>query len=214
MRKWQRLGAADECIASLMLANCQGLTKAVGGLYGASVVPYSGIVRSLDEALADGGQVEKSCYTQGGFLFLYRSYAPTEPPVRHFPTDQLIAVLEAVTAAYARDILGKRQADVHLDACWAVCQRAGDYGTLHNHTSPAQHDGELYSGMLYLQTPPSINPKTFPNGCLHILTRKEVLYIPPIPQSICLWPAHLVHGIHPFRGPGDRLGVAFNAVVI
>jgi hypothetical protein len=65
-----------------------------------------------------------------------------------------------------------------------------------------------------LNTPPSINPQTFPNGCLHIVTSKNtVVYIPPVPGTITLWPSKLLHGIHPFRGEGDRTGIAFDFVV-
>ena len=213
MAKWQIVGDSSNSVASLMLSNIDEYSLAVENLFSSEPVPYSGIIISQQEALANGGKIEKSCYNKGGFKFLFRSYADTIVPDEEFPVRGLTALLEKVATMYARQVLSLNNKSAQLDSCWAVCQREGDYGTLHNHVSPHEHEGELYSGMLYLQAPPTINPDTFPDGCLHLITPDEVVYVPPIPGSIVFWPAHLVHGIHPFRGSGDRLGVAFNVVI-
>ncbi|MEN3159557.1 putative 2OG-Fe(II) oxygenase [Alkalimonas sp. NCh-2] len=104
--------------------------------------------------------------------------------------------------------------EARLDSCWGVCQREGDYGAMHNHTSPQTQQKDLYSGMLYLELPVSLTANTFPDGCLHLVTGERVVYIPPIKGCIALWPAEYMHGIHPFRGEGDRLGIAFNVAAV
>lgn len=209
--KWQRSGSEDQRIASIMLSDYEPYARAVERLVAGNSLPYSGIVLS-DSPYADGSKVEKSCYSKGGFKFLYRSYMETDIGDAEFPTRQLTSLLEKLAVLYLVDVVGSRGEKTYLDVCWAVCQRAGDYGTLHHHIAPGQDGGPRYSGMFYLRTPPSINPETFPDGCLHLVTPAEIVYVPPIPGSIVLWPSHLIHGIHPFKGEGDRLGIAFDFV--
>jgi len=186
--------------------------KALALLFPSESVPDSGIVMSTDGSVADGGRIEKSCYQKGGLRFLYRSYAETDLGEFGFPITQLSAALTGLVKLYITEVVGGVVNRLSLDACWAVCQREGDYAALHNHISPQDNGARRYSGMFYLRTPATINPKTFPDGCLHIVTPAEVLYYPPIPGSIVIWPAELVHGVHPFRGSGDRLGIAFDVV--
>jgi hypothetical protein len=214
--RWVRSGAREDLIASTRVARHEPFAAAVQQLFQGASVPYSGIVLSLHDFAATkagptGDTVEKSCYQDGGYRFLYRAYAETANPGPGFPTDAVVRLLTDVTTSYLREVVD-RPGSAEVEACWAVCQRAGDYATLHNHVTPAQSAEDRYSGMLYLQTPDSINPGTFPNGCIHIVTPNEVVYFPPVPGSILIWPSHLLHAVHPFRGTGDRLGISFNAV--
>ena len=211
-RRWQRSGGDTDEIGSIMIAQLDWLDDSVRQLFQRDHVPDAGIVISSDDRVADGGRIEKNCYERGGFVFLVRP-SGGEVDDRAFPTGRLTALLERIGAMYVRDVVGLEDGHVTLASCWAVCQRDGDYGTLHNHVPPEGPGGDRYSGMLYLQIPATINPGTFPNGCLHIVTSEGgVVYIPPIPGSITFWPSELLHGIHPFRGSGDRLGIAFDMI--
>ena len=214
--RWARSSAREDLIGSTRVTRHEPLAAAVQRLFLDAAVPYSGIVLSLHDFTATkagptGDAVEKSCYQDGGYRFLYRSYAETANPGPGFPTDVVVRLLTDVMTSYLREVVD-RPGTAEVEACWAVCQRAGDYATLHNHVTPQQSAEDRYSGMLYLQTPETINPGTFPNGCIHIVTPNEVVYFPPVPGSIVIWPSHLLHGVHPFRGTGDRLGISFNAV--
>lgn len=210
--RWTRSKTLDDHIASARISSFEIYAVGVESLFKDDHVPSSGIVISKNGEIADGGDIEKSCYAKGGFRFLFRSYAESDVDESLFPLAQMRSLLERLGRLYLADVVGSEMALVSLDVCWAVCQREGDYGTLHNHIPP-DHDGsDRYSGMFYLRTPPSINPKTFPNGCLHIITSSEISYFPPIPGTVVLWPSTLIHGIHPFRGDGDRLGIAFDLV--
>lgn len=209
---WQYNGELDDEIASIKIAQLDWLTVAVRRLFERDHVPDAGIVISNDPRLASAGRIEKNCYNKGGFIFLVR---PGGERIGDdvFPIARLTAVLEGVGDMYMRDILGVRDTRASLASCWAVCQRDGDYGTLHNHIPPEGAGGARYSGMLYLQIPPAISPRTFPCGCLHLITSKGgAIYIPPIAGAVTIWPSQLLHGIHPFRGTGDRLGIAFDLI--
>lgn len=208
-RSWQVTGSAETKIGSINIAGFEALAEHVSLLFKPDGADYSGVILSNNEAAAEGQSVEKNCYKRGGLRFLYKSYAPVEN-LESFPVDQLVRVLSTMGRSYLRQVLQDDDSDAVLAVAWAVCQRDGDYGTLHNHVPPGGDAAGRYSGMFYLRTPDCITPATFPNGCLHIILDNAALYYPPIPGSCVIWPSWMLHGIHPFRGQGDRLGVAFD----
>jgi len=211
--KWQRTGNLEDKIASIMITNLDKFKSQISTIMGDKSISYSGIVISNNDNIADGSKMEKRCYNKGGFKFLYKSYMDDDVNSQSFPIKEFKTMIEKIAKIYHLSIVGKKTTEVYLDSCWGVCQRDGDYGAMHNHTSPVDHEGVLYSGMIYLKVPDSISPTTFPDGCLHIVTKAGVTYLPPIENCIVFWPAELIHGIHPFRGNGDRLGIAFNVVM-
>jgi hypothetical protein len=213
MSTWQRIGAAEERIASVMISGCEGMAGAVRALFAPHAPPYAGIIASLNEGLEGEPPDPLSAPGQRGFVFLYRAYTRRRPPDPTFPVAALVDILETVAYAYAQDVLALKAPKVSLDACWAVCQHEGDYGTLHNHIPPRRYEGALYSGMLTLDAPPIVSPGTPAGNGLHLITASTILDVPVRAHSVCLWPANVVRDIHPFRGPGDRLGVAFNTVI-
>jgi len=209
---WVRSGAVEYRVASVLLRGLEKYQDSVRQIFASDVVPYSGIVRTA-EGSYEGEVIEKTCYRRGGLVFLYKSYGDADIAEGQFPTSSFIRIIENLAKAYLREVGHGPFSDVRLDASWAVCQRAGDYGTLHNHL-PLGYDGHTrYSGIMYLAAPSAIKPSTFPNGCLHIVTGNSVLYFPPIPGTVLFWPSGLLHGIHPFRGRGERLAIAFDVVV-
>jgi Putative 2OG-Fe(II) oxygenase len=210
-KRWIRSGNDNLRIASVALSDYQEFATAVKPLFKSGTVPYSGIILT-DESNYEGEVIEKSSYKSGGLVFLYRAYRQPVSEIPDFPTDKLKSLIEAIGRSYLREV-DKKNTVVSLEACWAVCQRAGDYGTLHNHVPPNYTGKTRYSGIFYLLCPRSINPTTFPNGCIHIVAERAVLYFPPIPGTFIIWPSELLHGIHPFRGRGERHAIAFDFVV-
>ncbi|HEX5079434.1 MAG TPA: putative 2OG-Fe(II) oxygenase [Geminicoccaceae bacterium] len=212
MLDWVRSGAQEDRIASVMLRGFEKYRDAVKRIFAGDIVPYSGIVQTA-EGSYEGEVIEKACYRRGGLVFLYKSYAAADVLEDQFPTQLFIRLIENLFRGYLAEIGYGAYDRLWMDACWAVCQRSGDYGTLHNHL-PLDYDGHArFSGILYLSMPHSITPSTFPNGCLHIVAGESVLYFPPVPGTALFWPSKLLHGIHPFRGRGDRLAIAFDVAV-
>lgn len=205
---WARSGSLKDYIASTRISKYESYVSPTQNLFQTEITERSGIIISGKRGIS-GDTIEDSCYSSGSLRFIYKSYDKTKVD-KSFPTEDLVKLIQRVSEMYLRDVVCMRSISVYVDSCWAVCQRDGDYGTVHNHMPPDSVKNKRYSGMFYLQAPNTINPKTFPNGCLHIITDEEVVYYPPIPGSIILWPSHLLHGVHPFRGIGDRLGIAFN----
>jgi hypothetical protein len=187
-----------------MLKNYEGFAEALASLTSVKDIPYSGIIMTRHPDIADPAAVEASCYRRGGLRFLYRSYVDPAVNVNEFPIHGLLDVLNRVVRLYMADIIKATSAGTYIDSCWAVCQRAGDYATLHNHGT------DLYSGIFYLTVPPAINPNTFPDGCLHLVEGQDVSYVPPVPGGVTMWHGSVLHAVHPFRGEGDRLAIAFN----
>lgn len=210
-RRWIITEIDNRRIASIAVSDYDSFASAVRPLFGPGTVSYSGIILTKENNY-DGEVIEKSSYRSGGLVFLYRAYRKPECDFPDFPISQLKVVIEALASRYLQDVEGRSES-ASLEACWAVCQRAGDYGTLHNHVPPNYTHQSRYSGIFYLACPKSINPSTFPNGCIHIVVGQTVRYFPPIPGTFIFWPAELLHGIHPFRGPGDRRAIAFDFVV-
>lgn len=210
---WKILGSKENYIAATKISApeqyCSWIRKTIGG----GEIEGSGIVVSRMDGSLGGSNIERNCYKKGGFHFLYREY--NDPKYKDIDAENvssLFGLISKLCTSYYRDACGKSEAiRFSPQRMWAVCQREGDYGTLHNHILFGEgHDVQL-SGMLYLSCPEGISPDTFPNGCLYLIAEgNEVIYFPPIPGSFLLWPSNLLHGIHPFRGDGDRLGIAFD----
>jgi len=207
MKLWKSLNSEEKKIASILTNSADKFGQEIMELIPTTTISYSGIVISSDEGSIRGRQIEKQCYAKGGFQFLFKAYEPKFKS-EHCQANEIIEFLELISTHYLKQFTDYRTALVQ--SCWVVCQREGDYGTLHNHTSPDCDQSRLFSGMLYLHVPECINPDTFPDGCLHLVSGAEVIYVPPVPGGLVVWPAKTLHGIHPFRGSGDRVGLAFN----
>ena len=97
---------------------------------------------------------------------------------------------------------------------WTVRYKEGDYQSWHTHPQCA------LSAVLFLEVPDSINPDTFPDGMLHLLSNgnydehtleiNHSYYVKPEPGLVILFPASLGHMAYPFRGPGKRTVISFN----
>lgn len=205
--KWQTFGETEENIRSIFTKSFSKFSKKIEEIF-LKDVNYSGIVITGNPDIT-GEMVEKSCYNKGGFKFIYKSY---EEYYLNKEYQVLADSLGKLCYLYAKEI-NINPKKVKVESCWAVNQEEGDYGTIHNHKSPNEHKGKLFSGMIYLKIPETVNPSTFPNGCLHLICKKEIVYFPPIKNSVVIWPSETLHGIHPFRGNEKRIGIAFNTII-
>lgn len=200
-------------IASARLPPQPEIKSSLISLVTKSKLSYSGIVLAKDDSGVTGEGIETSCYENGGLLWILRDYMEMPEPIGEFPVDRLTKIIGIAVYNYGKDILHIAQPKVTVDAAWAVCQRDGDYATVHDHTSHRPIAGKFVSGIYYLQVPIQIDARNFPNGCLHFVDGRTVTYVPPIADCVVMWPAEMLHGAHPFRGPGDRLAVAFNCII-
>lgn len=100
---------------------------------------------------------------------------------------------------------------------WALSQHEGDYNAMH------VHPGTNVSGVIYLKIPEQINQKNAPDGCLSFWSNLPLepinlqfggnRTIVPTAGALLMFPSWLPHTVYPFRGPGERRIVSFNAVV-
>lgn len=100
---------------------------------------------------------------------------------------------------------------------WANVSRDGHYNTVHNHPNC------LWSGTYYV-SPGEPDPDSPTNGKLELLDPRlganmihledtilqQRVMITPIPGLMVVFPSWLNHLVHPFRGRGERISIAFN----
>lgn len=211
--KWRQLSEAVPAIAVVAMVDLEDIAVSIARLFGNGPVAYSGVILANDGTTSSGESIEKSCYASGGYWFLLRNFEDAAEGVPDAALKALMRLLIGLAEDYASSVLGTPGTKARIESLWAVCQRDGDYATIHHHIPPGESPGHRLSGMLYLRSPDGVNPTTFPNGCLHFIACETVVYCPPVPGTLLLWPSELLHGVHPFRGPGDRLGLSFNVVL-
>lgn len=104
---------------------------------------------------------------------------------------------------------------------WGIIMRAGDSNFQHVHP-----DAKI-SGVYYATVPNDANlpPVGNPEGALMFVDprpRAHMNRIPkqatefivdPVPGMMVLFPSYFEHGVVPFRGPGIRVCIAFNAQI-
>jgi uncharacterized protein (TIGR02466 family) len=95
---------------------------------------------------------------------------------------------------------------------WAVLMKEGDSN------SPHIHPDACLSGVYYVETV----DKPFPQGCIEFINPVETLSfnellradscfkISPAAGELILFPSYLTHYVYPFKGPGERICIAFN----
>ncbi len=101
---------------------------------------------------------------------------------------------------------------------WALSQYAGDYNAMH------VHPGTNVSGVIYLKVPEQINLENAPDGCISFWSNQPLEPVNlqfganktmiPKEGDLLMFPSYLPHAVYPFRGPGERRIVSFNAIVL
>lgn len=131
--------------------------------------------------------------------------------------------IESVTIALTRSFAITRAAartfKQRTDA-WANVSRNGAYNSPHNHPNC------LWSGVYYVASGEAA-PGHALNGKLELLDPRagaNMVYIndnlltgrmlvDPIPGLMVVFPAWLMHMVHPFIGGGERISIAFNVLI-
>lgn len=210
---WSKLSELISDIATINITDAELFEDLVCKLFLNTEIPYSGVILDGDGTGDAGSRIEKSCYANGGYIFILREFVLLEEWASNINYVKLLELISASVKNYAGYFLDRKFSSVAVESIWAVCQRSGDYATVHHHIPPGEISENRISGIFYLRSPSKINPATFPNGCLYFIKNESVVYCAPVPGSLVLWPSKLLHGVHPFRGDGDRIGISFNAVL-
>jgi uncharacterized protein (TIGR02466 family) len=139
-----------------------------------------------------------------------------------WPAPEIPALIEIIKVSVIRMIaevsgLPSMSAELGL-AAWANVSRNGAYNGLHNH--PRCH----WSGVYYVDIGddnpdwPDSGVLEFidPRGSINIFPNPHVpfgqpLKVTPRESSLILFPAWLLHQVHPYHGARDRISIAFNA---
>lgn len=160
--------------------------------------------------------------TRGGYQtdtnFLYRQDAP----VKSLQTMLHQAVQTYLPQLFQGDLVETpKNVEARLWG-WAVIMRAGDYNAPHVH--PDAH----VSGVYYPEVPtPSPDDESEsesepagslilydprPGATMHPLKghRTHHAFV-PTSGSLVMFPSYLMHGVHAYRGPSERISIAFNA---
>lgn len=97
---------------------------------------------------------------------------------------------------------------------WANILKEGDWQAPHMHPSA----GNLISGVYYAKVP----EKPAPEGCIEFLNPHPVAHhhgvsltrrLMPREGDLILFPPYYIHYVYPFRGAGERVIVAFDAII-
>ncbi len=137
------------------------------------------------------------------------------------PSPHLTWVLQNVTM-YARKCLapyyqGWAGAELRLGSYWANVLGPGGFNAPHHHFP--QH----WSGAFYVQVPPRGDASPDEHaGCFEIVNPNPWQStwgggnsVHEVKEGmIVLFPASLVHYVHPHAGPGDRISIAYNFNVV
>ena len=111
----------------------------------------------------------------------------------------------------------KEYLQIELEAFWINYQEEGEYNPLHNHGQAS------LSGAIHLREPEYVyseDRKHDSDGVLAIVNHSPILHdldqysmsVRPTPRGMYLWPAPLLHQVFPFKGKGQRISMAYNAV--
>jgi len=105
--------------------------------------------------------------------------------------------------------------------CWANVNREGDYNAVHSHPNA------LWSGVYYVATGEP-DPNTPQAGLIELLDPREAAghvqvnhtvmsqkgFLKNEPGLMLMFPSWLKHMVHPHKGNGPRISVAFNALPV
>src|SRR5215468_10159441 len=186
-----------------------------------NVTPLNEAIAALVRGLRDTEpNAAAGSSTRGGFQtdtnFLYRQdaavtalqqliYQGVQAFLPHYFRSQLLAAPKGVESR----LWG-----------WAVIMRPGDYNVPHVH--PDAH----VSGVYYVEVPPlppAEAAEEDPGGSIvfldprssasmyHLKGRRRTHSYLPTAGSLVVFPSYHMHAVFPYRSPGERICVAFNA---
>jgi Putative 2OG-Fe(II) oxygenase len=121
--------------------------------------------------------------------------------------EELAGAVRAAMNRYLAQIgLGNLNAPVQVSG-WIVMTRAGGYN------APHAHPHGTFSTIYHALMP----EKPFPQGCIEFINPLGTMafhsygsvneIVPTKPGTLFILPSYLVHYVHPFEGPGERISV-------
>ncbi|HLW75239.1 MAG TPA: putative 2OG-Fe(II) oxygenase [Gammaproteobacteria bacterium] len=163
--------------------------------------------RDQNEALSGTITTYGGYQTSKKMMFLNRP----EPEVQTLRD----SVVQPGVQAYVDRVYGEqaKQIRTHL-VSWANILAEGDWQAPHMHPTT----GNIISGVYYAAVP----EKPEPEGCIEFLNPHPVSRhhgesltrrIMPKEGDLILFPPYYIHYVYPFRGPGERVIVAFDAII-
>jgi Putative 2OG-Fe(II) oxygenase len=127
------------------------------------------------------------------------------------PCVQRLTTLIEARFLNALTLLGvKHGGQASITESWIQFYESGDYKVLHNHERySAPYDPHRWSGAYYITD--GAPDQTMPySGVLSFRVRQDNYLIRPISGLLLLWPADILHEVHPFYGKDHRIVVNFN----
>ncbi len=134
-----------------------------------------------------------------GFLKLQ---APAVQRLRHLIEERFLNALR---------LLGKHNSlEPWISESWIQFYKNGDYKVLHNHERyHGPYPNNRWAGAYYLEdgSPDALMPYA---GILSFRVRNQNYFIRPRAGLLLIWPADVLHEVHPFYGAKERVVVNFN----
>lgn len=95
-----------------------------------------------------------------------------------------------------------------ITGLWGNISSTGHCNDVHTHTETPNYspDNNLFSGVIYLQTPPNSGAIIF----RHPLNINTCYEKQPFPNCVYLFPNYCPHGVDPNFSNQDRISIAFN----
>jgi len=137
-----------------------------------------------------------------GYLHLK---APSVMTLRHLIEQRYLNVLRT---------LGKGEQTPRLTESWIQFYKQSDYKVLHNHERYGPpYPLHPWAGAYYIDNgqPDSSMPYS---GVLSFRIRQTNYLIRPFAGLLLMWPADILHEVHPFYGTRERVVVNFNINVV
>ena len=130
--------------------------------------------------------------------------------------DWAIESVREATSMLCGEALQNLKAHVELEG-WANISRDGNYNKIHNHSE------WTWSGVYYVSTGQP-DPAVRESGLIEFIDPRMgvdsvklpgnpyggQMHIAPVPGLMLVFPSWLQHWVHPFRGTGERISLAFN----
>lgn len=172
------------------------------------------VIKQLEEKFADSDENavrQGTVSTQGGYQTStgMNLFDLKEEPIKRFREE---LVMPAVRR-YLEEVFGKESSSLApWPVGWSNLLRAGDWQGPHMHPT----DKNLISGVYYVRIPEA---KPEPEGCIEFINPhlqsvhhgfSTTRRLHPAEGKLILFPPYYVHYVHPFKGEGERVIIAFD----
>ncbi len=128
-------------------------------------------------------------------------------------TDAIARLRCLVEYHYCRALLeveGIAKPEAHISESWIQFYQSGDYKVLHNHERYGPpYPQHRWAGAYYIDD--GAPDLTMPySGVFSFRVREVNHFVRPVAGLLLIWPADVLHEVHPFYGARPRIVVNFN----